>query len=220
MITQTCEVLDIGTRDYNDVWQLQKLLVEKRVIGSIPDQLILVEHPDVITVGRGGHRENILLPKDKVMPVYEIERGGDVTYHGPGQLVGYPILAIETKGIDLKSYVILLEKVIVETLGEYGLASEGRLGKETGVWVGDHKIASIGIAISRWVTFHGFALNVNTDLTKFQNIKPCGYDSSTMISMQVLLQSTVPLSDVKERIIRTFGRVFRYDMKTVPFARS
>jgi len=203
---RTAFLYDFGfTADYKVVWDFQKKLVEKRVSGEIPDSLILVEHDHVLTMGRNSHEQNILIQD---LPKFEIERGGDVTYHGPGQLVAYPIISLNENGLGVRQYVELLEKVIIDVLTGFGLDSVGKLGPMTGVWVdGRRKIASIGVACSHWVTYHGLALNVNTDLSYFQKIKPCGFEAGIMTSISKELGYMVEMPEVKERILESFSRL-------------
>jgi lipoate-protein ligase B len=200
-------LLDLGTREFGEVWALQRELVAARQRDEIPDTLILVEHPHVITLGRGTHLENVLGAGD--MPVFEIERGGDVTYHGPGQLVGYPIFLLRQPERDLHLYLRNLEEALIRALGRFGLATTRKEGW-TGVWnaTADRKLASIGVAVKRWVTLHGFALNVSTDLTRFTAINPCGLEASVMSSMESLLGRQVPLHDVKNAVRETMSEVF------------
>ena len=194
-------VVDLGVQEnYEKVWNLMKETVQKRISGDVPDSLMIVEHGHVLTMGRSSHSENVLL---KDLPSFEIERGGDVTYHGPGQLVCYPVVSLNERGLGVRQYVELLEKCIIATLREIGIPNlEGKLGNETGVWVeGKRKIASIGVAVSHWVTYHGFALNVNTDLSYFQKIRPCGYDASVMTSVaKELSVKEYSFEDVKQRV--------------------
>ncbi len=204
-------ILDLGLRDYAEVWAVQKQLVERRSHDEIPDTLILVEHPHVITLGRKHPSHNPLRVTDASIPVYEIERGGEATYHGPGQLVGYPIIKLEGARRDLHRYLRDLEELLIQTLNEFGVSSERRDGA-TGVWTSrwpQKKIASIGVAVRRWVTYHGFALNVSTDLRYFQQISPCGFDGSIMTSMQRELGRQVPIERVKCEIIRHVEELFR-----------
>lgn len=203
-MTEQTILLDLGTKDYSEVWGLQKMLVESRAEGKIPDILILVEHNHVLTIGRRGSEVNI---HQRDLPIYCVERGGDVTYHGPGQLVGYPILSLEQRRLDIHSYLRDLEETIIRTLRDYGINSS-RNEKQTGVWVNERKITSIGVAVARWITYHGFALNANTDLSYFQKIKPCGLDGSVITSMSEILGSVVDLNRVKARIQCHFEEVF------------
>jgi lipoate-protein ligase B len=182
-------------------------MVAARQRDEIPDTLILVEHPNVITLGRGSHRENLVAPGD--MPMFEIERGGDVTYHGPGQLVGYPIFLLRQPERDLHVYLRNLEEALIQTVEEFGL-SAGRRESWTGVWnrTADRKLASIGVAVKRWVTLHGFALNVATDLSRFAAINPCGLEANVMASMSSLLERPISLAEVKPVVERRMGAIF------------
>ena len=204
---KAAQVLDLGRRDYGEVWAMQRELVGARQRDEIPDTLVLVEHPDVITLGRGTHRENLVAPGD--MPIFEIERGGDVTYHGPGQLVGYPIFLLRDKEErDLHRYLRNIEESLILAVSEYGIDG-GRKEGWTGVWSGERKLASIGVAVKRWVTLHGFALNVATDLSRFAVINPCGLEANVMGSMSSVLGRTIALDDVKTTVRRTFGEIFQ-----------
>jgi len=204
---------DLGfVKDYFVVWQFQKLLLEKRIVGEIPDSLVLVEHDHVLTLGRSSHFDNILVEE---LPKFEIERGGDVTYHGPGQLVAYPIISLHERSLGVRQYVELLEALISNALCHFGLKSNGKLGQLTGVWIDDkRKIASIGVAVSHWVTYHGFALNVNTDLTYFQKIKPCGFESGIMTSARKELgREYVEMDEVKKLIVESSSQMLNLDFE-------
>jgi lipoate-protein ligase B len=207
-MTVPAQLLDLGTREYGEVWELQRTLVTARQRDEIADTLILVEHPHVITLGRGTHREN-LLPAAADIPSFEIERGGDVTYHGPGQLVGYPIFLLREPERDLHVYLRNLEEALIRALARFDLPS-GRKDGWTGVWSagGDRKLASIGVAVKRWVTLHGFALNVSTDLARFAAINPCGLDAVTMASMESLLGRAVAFPAVKAAVRDAVAAVF------------
>jgi lipoyl(octanoyl) transferase len=203
-------VLELGTREFAEMWRLQLDLVGLRQRDEIPDTLILVEHPHVITLGRGARRDNLLVTGD--IPVFAIERGGDVTYHGPGQLVGYPIFRLAEGERDLHLYLRRLEEVIIRTAGEMGVAA-GRQEGSTGVWtVGApprRKLASLGVAVKRgWVTLHGLALNVATDLTRFSAINPCGFDAAVMTSLSSLLGRAVTIADVTPVLVGHVAAVF------------
>jgi lipoate-protein ligase B len=206
------QLLDLGTREFGEVWALQKELVGQRQRDEIPDTLVLVEHPHVITLGRGTHKENVLAPGDT--PLYEIERGGDVTYHGPGQLVGYPIFLLREPERDLHVYLRNLEEMLIRTVARFGVVGE-RKESWTGVWTGGgaRKLASIGVAVKRWVTLHGFALNVATDLARFAAINPCGLEATTMGSMESVLGRPVSFEDVKaaarDEVAAVFDRRLR-----------
>jgi lipoyl(octanoyl) transferase len=213
MDTPALRVIDLGLRGYEEVWQLQLATVEARQREEVPDTLLLVEHPHVITLGRAARKENLLAPEDT--PVFAVERGGDVTYHGPGQLVGYPILRLREHERDLKRYLRGLEEAIIRTAAELGVAA-GRQEGATGVWSlasPPRKLASLGVAVKRgWVTYHGLALNVATDLTRFGAINPCGFNASVMTSLSALLGRPIPLSltlgEVKPLLIRHIAEVF------------
>jgi lipoyl(octanoyl) transferase len=194
-------LIDLGRKGYGEALELQKALVQKRAKGEIPDTLVLVEHDHVITLGRKTTPANF---KPQDIPVFQVERGGDATYHGPGQLVGYPIVLLTDH--DVRRHVRNMEEAITRTVSAYGVGGE-RLEGHPGVWVGGKKLASIGVAVVEWVTFHGFALNVNTDLSYFELIRPCGLDPSTMTSMKKLTGKTIPLEDVKARVAREYSAV-------------
>ena len=198
---------------YGEAFDLQQKLVAERKQGLIADQLLLLEHPHVITMGRNGRMEH-LLADDYVLDragiaMYPTDRGGDVTYHGPGQLVGYPILDLREWKRDVGAYVRSIEQVIIDTLADFGIAAD-RIPKLTGVWVGEHKIAAIGVHISRWVTSHGFALNVNTALSYFQYIVPCGLAKPVTSMAQLGVRTTV--QQVGECLAGHFGQVFDCEM--------
>jgi lipoate-protein ligase B len=198
-------ILDLGVEKYRAAWDRQLELVGERQRGEGRDTLILVEHPHVYTLGRAQKaKANVLAPGE--VPVVEIERGGDVTYHGPGQLVAYPICALAEGERDLHRFLRNLEEAILRTLAALSVDAERRPGA-TGVWVGDRKIASIGIACRRWVTFHGLALNVSTDLSYFARIRPCGFASDVMTSISVLLDRPVAVAEVKPLLARHLGEV-------------
>ena len=199
--------------DYGAALELQQRLVAERKQGLIADQLLLLEHPHVITLGRNGRMEN-LLAGDEVLrragiAFHPSDRGGDVTYHGPGQLVGYPIVDLREWSRDVGAYVRALEQAIIDTLADFGIAA-GRIPKLTGVWVGEQKIAAIGVHISRWVTSHGFALNVTTDLSYFQYIVPCGLTKP--VTSMARLGAAADLQEVSRSLAAHFGRVFDCEM--------
>lgn len=204
-----CELHDFGRLDYAAAIGLQHDLVERRKRGEIPDQLLIVEHSHVITMGRNAHAENLLASPEILeragIELHSTDRGGDVTYHGPGQIVGYPIFDLRDWKRDVVAYLRALEQVLIETLGEFALGA-GRRPGATGVWVGDAKIAAIGVHISRWVTSHGFALNVDTDLNYFKYIVPCGL-TQPVTSMRAL-GSRASRQEVAAVIADAFARVF------------
>ena len=194
-------LIDLGIMEYGEALQIQRDLAAKRAKGEVPDSLVLVEHPHVITLGRKTTPSNF---KPQDIPVFEVERGGDATYHGPGQLVGYPVVLLSDH--DVRRHVRNIEEAIIRTVGEYGIPGE-RVEGHPGIWVGGKKLASIGVAVTDWVTYHGFALNVNTDLSYFELIRPCGLDPSTMTSMMKLKGTAVPFDEVKGRVARQWSAV-------------
>lgn len=203
-----------GCVAYADALALQDRLVAERRAGTIPDTLLLLEHPHVITLGTSSHRENILIGDDDGLllgiDVFETGRGGDVTYHGPGQLIGYPILDLKPDRCDLHRYVRDLEDVLIRTLAGFGIAA-GRKEGLTGAWVGDEKIAAIGVRVSSgWITSHGFALNVDTDLAFFDSIVPCGIRDFGVTSMAKVLQEEVPMHGVESAVVTAFEKVFEH----------
>jgi lipoyl(octanoyl) transferase len=204
-----CQVADLGRIGYARAFEIQRALAERRKRGEIPDQLLFVEHPHVVTMGRNGHDENILSSPEALeragIEFHQTDRGGDVTYHGPGQIVGYPIFDLREWKRDVVAYVRGLEQVLIEALGEFGIDS-GRVDGATGVWTSHGKIAAIGVHISRWVTSHGFALNVDTDLNYFEYIVPCGL-TKPVTSMRAL-GSQASRADVISALERRFGHVF------------
>ncbi len=205
------EVLDWGLQEYIPALSRQKALVEERLTGRVTDRLVLVEHPPVVTIGRSGAATDLLLSEEgfleKGVKISCSERGGKATYHGPGQLVAYPILELQEK--DLHLYVQRLLETVAAVLGEYGLEAQFKVG-EPGLWVNENKIASLGVAAKKWVTYHGVALNVNTDLTPFSWILPCGKRGETITSMEKELGHSVDFAQVKERFITKFREFFGY----------
>jgi lipoyl(octanoyl) transferase len=200
-----------GRISYADGLELQSKLVTARQAGEIPDTLLLLEHEPVFTLGRNARRENVLSTdhalRARGFEIFETGRGGDVTYHGPGQLVAYPILDLSPDRRDVHRYVRDLEEVMVRTCGDYGIAAE-RVAGLTGTWVGREKIGAIGVRIARWVTSHGFAFNVGTDLSAFALIVPCGIRDRGVTSLERLLGRQVPLDDVMGRVTAHFVVVF------------
>ncbi len=208
-MTTQGNLLDLGLQEYVQVWNLQRKLVQFRSQRVIPDTLILVQHPHVFTVGRA-------VPGDcpaqiRGVPVFRIERGGQWTYHGPGQLVGYPILDLDSRQRDIHRFLRNMEEVIILTLAKFGIDAVRHQG-QTGVWVQDKKIASIGAAIRNWTSYHGFALNVNTDLAYFELIEPCGMPGSTITSMKALLDREVDYDTVKNEVKAEFEHTFDLDL--------
>jgi lipoate-protein ligase B len=204
--------VDLGRIAYEEAWTLQKELVERRFREEIPDVLLLLEHEPVVTLGRSVRGERLLLPG---VPVFEVERGGDLTYHGPGQLVGYPIFQLDGARRDLHRYLRDLEESLLRALAAFGLAGERRPGL-TGVWSAGRKVASIGVAVRRWVTYHGFALNVTTDLAAFQALEPCRMPGAVMTSMADLLGRPVDLGEVADAVTAAMADVFAMELEKVP----
>jgi lipoate-protein ligase B len=205
------QVLDRGLEPYAATLRLQEELVRQRLLGNVPDTLILVEHPPVVTLGRAKPRGNLLLDPAVLaaqgVEFFEITRGGDATYHAPGQLVGYPIFDLRQHGRDVLRFCREMEAALTATLAEFGIAGEAVPGR-AGVWVRGKKIASLGISVRRWVTFHGFALNVTTDLAGFQVIRPCGEDPGIMTSMAAILQRPVSMDEVRRTVAERFAEKF------------
>jgi lipoate-protein ligase B len=207
-------VIDLGLMDYKKAWDLQHDLWSRRVKGELPDLLLFLEHPHVITLGRRGNRSHLIASPEVLeemkIPIFHVERGGDVTYHGPGQLVVYPIFNLKEYGYRLIRYVDQLEEVILCVLKDFGM--DGRKDSlNRGVWVNGEKIASIGVAIKRWVSFHGFSLNYETDLKYFDLIHPCGLVGKKMTSMTEILGEKITRKSLTERICFYFKEVFQKD---------
>jgi lipoyl(octanoyl) transferase len=229
-MSKKIQLKDLGLKDYNDVWEYQTSLLDGIISvkrdnrkndtqNPTSNYFLFVEHPHVYTLGKSGDFSNLLLNeeqlKEKGAVFYKINRGGDITYHGPGQIVGYPILDLENFFTDIHKYLRFLEEVIIKTLAEYDIKGE-RSDGETGVWldVGTpfaRKICAMGIRSSRWVTMHGFALNVNTNLGYFDNIIPCGIRGKAVTSLEVELGKKVELNEVKEKILFHFKELFEVD---------
>jgi len=215
-----CRIVDLGLIGYAEAWALQKRLVAVRKANAIEDVLLLCEHPHVITQGRNGKREHLLASehvlRQKGVEFHTTDRGGDITYHGPGQIVGYPILNLGAIRRDVVWYVRMLEEVMIRATAEFGITAERVTGK-TGIWVGDggaeEKLAAIGVHISRWVTSHGFAYNVATDLRYFDLIVPCGIAGRKATSLEKLLGRSVKREEIAPRIANHLGEVFGLELK-------
>ncbi|MDD9880194.1 MAG: lipoyl(octanoyl) transferase LipB [Candidatus Marinimicrobia bacterium] len=205
-------ITDLGQMDYQTAWDYQKETHEKVLNGKAPDTLIFVEHEPVYTLGKNADNNHLLQSAPDDAKVYNVERGGDITYHGPGQIVGYPILDLHHYQKSISWYMRTLEQVLIDSLATYGIEA-GLKEDLTGVWVGDEKIGAQGVRISRWVTMHGFALNVNTDLNYFGGIIPCGIFEYGVTSMEKILGSKQDLSDVKYQIIESFTDAFQMQEK-------
>jgi len=204
----------LGCVEYQDGLAMQKLLVEARAQGLVPDTLLLLEHPPVITLGRGAKAENVLWSPQMLaargFELFETDRGGDVTYHGPGQIVGYPIVDLKPDRKDVRKYVASVEEIMIRVAAEYGIAAH-RVAGRIGVWTPAGKLGAVGVHISRWITSHGFAFNVRTDLTDFSAIVPCGIDDASVASLQSLLADAPPVHEVEDVIALKAGEVWESD---------
>lgn len=215
------DIYDLDFIDYNKAWELQKKTLEKRVDNKVHDILYLLEHPHTYTLGKTADKKNLIgsdefLRKNNIS-VYDIDRGGDITYHGPGQLVGYPIISLSEWKKDTHLYLRNIEETIIKTCAEYGLEC-GRREGFTGVWTypsdkqgNERKIAAIGIKVSRWVTMHGFAFNISTDLSLFNGIVPCGISDKAVTSLEKETGKSIHMNEIKEKIVKNFVEVFDYD---------
>jgi lipoate-protein ligase B len=210
-----CSLIDLGLTPYEEALTLQRRLAALRAEGRIGDVLLLLQHPPVMTLGRAGKKRHLLVPESFLgalgIGFFEVDRGGDITYHGPGQLVGYPILDLVEHGRDLHRYLRRLEGVLIETLSTFEIVADRWIGR-TGVWVAGRKIASIGIHLTRWVTRHGFALNVDMDLAPFGLIVPCGIPDATPTSMAKELARPVSVNEVIPGLIERFEAEFGVDL--------
>jgi lipoyl(octanoyl) transferase len=210
------QLLDIGMQKYSYAWKLQKELFDEVTKNRDQNYLILTEHPPVITLGKSSDKKNIItnsqILKSKNIDVVEIDRGGDVTFHGPGQIVGYPIINLDNFKKDIHWYLRSIEEVIILTLRHFGISAK-RIKELTGVWVNDQKICAIGIKVTRWVTMHGFALNVFTQLDYFNHIIPCGIDDKAVTSMKKITNQKYLLDTVKHKICESFQTVFNVEIE-------
>lgn len=221
---QKALVMELGLVDYQEAWAMQLRLQQQRQEGLWPDLLILAEHPSTITVGRSGNAKHILVSSADLagrgISVYEVERGGGVTYHGLGQLVVYPILDLSCRGKDIHMYVHQLEEVVIRVLLHFGIAA-GRRAGYPGVWIGSAKIAALGVSVSRWVTMHGLALNVNPDLSCFDLIVPCGIREAGVTSIKQVInaegRAEPDIEEVVRRLKLEFAAVFGYRLVKVDF---
>jgi lipoate-protein ligase B len=222
---KTCAVIELGMLSYSSAYELQQYAVAARKAGEIPDVLLLCEHPHVVTLGRNGKLEN-LRANDHVLAqmnveFHETDRGGDITYHGPGQIVGYPILDLTEHRRDVRWYVQMLEEVMIRTSADLGIVARRVEGRH-GLWVDtaageEEKLAAIGVHLSRWVTSHGFAYNVSTDLRYFDLIVPCGISGKRATSLERLLNQAVGLDEVKLKLTAHFGEIFDREMISMSF---
>jgi len=229
---QKIQLQDLGLKDYNLAWDYQNKLFQKiidiklsnrdnKTDYTTPNYFLFTEHPNVYTIGKSGNINNLLLSekqlKDRDISFFKSNRGGDITYHGLGQIVGYPILDLDNFETDIHKYMRNLEEVIILTLAEYNLKGERSEG-ETGVWLGigtpfARKICALGVRTSRWVTMHGFALNVSTDLGYFDHIIPCGIRGKAVTTLEVELNKKIPISELKEKILKHFGLIFNAEFQ-------
>jgi lipoyl(octanoyl) transferase len=205
---------NLNTIDYKEAWDLQKSIFELRYQQKVDDVFLLLEHPHTYTLGKTADEKNLVgneeyLNKNKIS-VYDIDRGGDITYHGPGQIVGYPIIDLNNWGKDTDKYLRALEEIIIRTCADYRLAVK-RVPKYTGVWIEDRKIAAIGIKVTRWITMHGFALNVNTDLSLYNGIIPCGITNKEVTSLKKELKTEINLQEVQSKILNHAVEIFGYN---------
>jgi lipoyl(octanoyl) transferase len=216
-MSRHCIVRDLGRVSYSAALGIQRQLAEERKQGLGVDHLLFVEHPHVVTIGRNGHEENLLAPEEVLrragIELHECDRGGDVTYHGPGQIVAYPIMDLREWKRDVGAFVRGIEQVLIDALADFDIDAR-RIPGMTGVWAGDAKVAAIGVHLSRWVSTHGWALNVSTDLAYFNYIVPCGLAKpvTSMTALGVLADS----EDVKIALVRRFGQVFEFEMQAEP----
>jgi lipoyl(octanoyl) transferase len=208
-----CELRERGRVEYSKALELQQRLIDRRKQGLVPDQLLLLEHPHTITLGRNGRMENLLASEAALrsagIALHLTDRGGDITYHGPGQVVGYPILDLREWKRDVGAYVRSIEQVMIDALADFGIAAS-RIAGCTGAWVDGKKIGAIGVHISRWITSHGFALNVNTDLSYFGYIVPCGLTKPVTSMARLGVDAALP--EVNARLAMRFGRVFEREI--------
>ena len=195
----TLEVRDLGRMEYGAALELQRSLAQRRAADEVPDTLLLLEHEHVITLGRKTTPENF---RPQSVPVFHVERGGDATYHGPGQLVGYPVVKLEDH--DVRAHVRTIQEALLRSTSAFGVEGE-TLPEHPGVWVAGKKLASIGVAVTNWVAYHGFALNVNTDMSYFELIRPCGLDPDSMTSMESLTGRGLPLEQVKSTVAKEYS---------------
>lgn len=200
-------VKDLGKQNYQEVWDLQKAMQFKRINNEIEDSILLVEHEPVYTMGKNANENHLLQNYPNDVKVFHIERGGDITFHGPGQLVGYPIIDLHNYTLSISWFMRSLEDVIINTLKHFSIAADRKDGL-TGVWVKDEKIAALGVRISRWVTMHGFSLNVNTQLHYYESIIPCGIFEYGVTSMEKVLGKEIDMDEVKQVLIQQFENVF------------
>lgn len=213
-MTKILRIIDFEKpQDYKKIWELQKKLVEERIKENIPDHLLLLEHKHVITTGRHANFKNLRVPLQEIkkmgIDVYKIERGGDITYHGPGQLIGYPIIKIDHAIAGLRKFIHLLEDALMKTILRYGVKTYIN-DKYVGVWYKEEKLVAIGVAFKKWVSYHGFAFNVNTSLSYFDLIIPCGIVNKGVTSLEKITGKAIPIEEVKKYFIKDLAFTFGY----------
>ncbi|MBW2061550.1 MAG: lipoyl(octanoyl) transferase LipB [Deltaproteobacteria bacterium] len=210
------KVYQLGLAEYGQAFQIQERLQQRRIKGETTDTLLLLEHPPTLTIGSENDLENLLVSKEELIKrgisLFPADRGGGITWHGPGQLVGYPILDLKEKGQDIRKFIHDVEEVIIRTLSDLSIASS-RDENHIGVWVGQKKIAAIGVRIKKWVTKHGFALNVSSDLTHFSLINPCGITDRGVTSINRVLGRSVSMDFIMERVVVHFSKVFDLEVE-------
>ncbi len=211
------KLIDIGTTDYEFAWNLQKVLHDERANGRIPDTILFTEHRNVYTIGKSGGDDHLLASEEELsrgnVIVCKTDRGGDITFHGPGQIVSYPIIDLNGYYLDVHRYLRDLEEVVIRALAHYKIEGH-REPDYTGVWVDNEKVCAIGVRVSRWVTMHGFAFNVNTDLSYFERIIPCGIFHKGVTSLRELIGTPIDLHEAKTVIGKKFGEVFQMEIET------
>ena len=208
-ITQVSKIIinDLGSENFEDVWNMQKTLQKQRINDEIQDTLLLVEHEPVYTLGKNANQNHLLQSRNRTIKIYNTDRGGDITFHGPGQLVGYPILDLNNYIKSVSWYMRILEELIIKVIGEFGIIGN-RIEGLTGVWVNNQKIGAQGVRISRWVTMHGFSINVSPDLSFYDGIIPCGIFNYGVTSMKELLNKKPNIDEVKNTTVEIFNQLF------------
>jgi lipoate-protein ligase B len=218
-VERVTNVYQLGLMEYSTAYELQKTFHGRRLRGEAPDALLLLEHTPTFTIGKSGRVDNILASRDTLkalgISLFLIERGGDATYHGPGQIVGYPIIDLRNRGKDIRRFVYDLEEVLVRTLRDFSVEGK-RDPTHPGVWVNHEEVAAIGLSVRKWVSMHGFALNVNTRMEHFSLINPCGFTDRKAVSISQLLSREVPLEQVTERLLLHFSSVFETRVVITP----
>ncbi len=214
-------IIDLGTTRYLAAWDFQKKMVRDRAEGIIPDTLLITEHEPVLTMGRGTDLRNLLVSektlRESGVDLHEVERGGDITFHGPGQAVLYPIIDLRERGRDVRRYLRDLEQFVIESLADLGLEASVKDGL-TGIWVNDLKVGAIGVAVSKWIAYHGVAINVNTDLDYFKLINPCGITQYPVGSVSRLVGREIKLAHFNDLLVKHFVEYFDYEVAKVPGA--